>query len=149
VPHKVLNSRMFIYDEYLKNIYHGGFCYKEKNFIMPHLVNFLAAYEKCSEDVKMKFENLKTKNEYQQHLDELYFGQGNFSAFLQSQLSELQGKENRCRIPNPPLRGNATRQLAKYNKDKKEYDDEIASINRCRMEVNDRIKLYNELLKRV
>lgn len=147
IPHMVLNSRMFTYDEHLTNIHHGGLCFNEKNRIMPHLVNFLAAFEKCSDEEKTSFENLKTKNEYQQHLDELYVGKGKFLEFLQAQLKELREREYRCRIPSRPQRSNATRQQAKYREDMKAYEEEIASINRCRDEVNKRIQLYNELIK--
>jgi len=148
IPHVVLNSRMFTYDEYLTNVYHGGFCYEEKNNVMPHLVNFLAVYEKSSDEEKTTFENLKPKNEYQQYLDELYIGKGAFIAFLESQLKELQNKESNCRYPSRPQRSNATRQLAKYREDKEKYDEDIESINRCRKEINERIELFNELLKK-
>ncbi len=147
LPPAVLNSRMFTYDEYLTNIYHGGFCYEEKNHVMPHLVNFLAAYEKCSDADKESFQNSKPKNEYQKHLDELYLGKGRFSEFLQSQLKELRKSEDNYRAPYPPQQRNATRQLAKYQEEKREYEEKIASLNRCREEVNERINLYNELMK--
>lgn len=143
VPHAVLNSRMFTYDEYLTNVYHDGFCYEEKNHVMPHLINFLAAYEKCSDPDNATFENLKPKSEYQQYLDELYLGKGAFSDFLQSQLKELQTKASEIRYPSRPQRTNATRQLAKYREDLNEYEEKIESINRCKQEVNERIKLFN------
>ncbi len=148
VPHLILNSRMFTYDEYLTNIYHGGLCYNEKNCVMPHLVNFLAAYENCSDEEKAAFDNVKPKNEYQQYLDELYIGKEKFSEFLQSQLKELRDKEYNYKPPSRPQRSNATRQLAKYREEMQEYEEKIASINRCREEVNKRIKLLTELLNK-
>lgn len=147
VPPMVLNSRMFTYDEYLTNVYYSGFCYKEKNRVMPDLVNFLAAFEKCSDDEKKAFEKLKPKNEYQQHLDELYSDKRSFMTFLESQLKELQVKESSYKDPCPPRRSNATRQMSKYRQEKKMYEEKIDSINRCRKEVNDRIELFRELLK--
>jgi hypothetical protein len=146
IPHMVLNSRMFTYDEYLTNIHHGGFCFEEKNHVMPHLINFLAAYEKSSEEDRGIFENLKPKSEYQKYLDTLYLTKGDFSEFLQFQLKELQDKENSYRPPFRPQRRNATRQLAKYREDMNEYEEKIDSINRCRQEVTERINLYNHLL---
>jgi hypothetical protein len=147
IPHKVLNSRMFTYDEYLNNASYGGWCYAEKNRIMPHLLNFIAAYEKCSFEEKETFEKLKPKNEYQQYLDELYIGKGEFIPFLESQLKDLLHIERTYQIPHKPQRSNATRQLVKYQKELKEYEERIASINRCREEVYERIKYFKALLK--
>lgn len=138
---------MFTYDEHLTNIICEGYCFEEKNLVMPHLVNFLAAYEKRSEEEKAEFEEIKPKREYQQQMDQLYVKKGKFRDFHQSQLHELMESENNCRVPHRPQQSNATRKLATYEKVKIECLENIASINRCRDEVNKRIKLYSELLK--
>lgn len=147
VPYMMLNSRIFIQDEYLTNPFHRGFCYEEKNRIMPHLVSFLATYEKCTAEDRAEFENLKPKGQYQQYLDELIKGKEPFLEFLESQLKDLNAKENRVQVPFPPRRRNATRQLADYREAKRKYEEEMASIKRCREEVIDRKELFKKLLE--
>lgn len=145
MPHLVLNDRMFTYDEYLQNPYHGGFCFAEKNQVMPHLVSFIAAYESTNEEDKNEFLKLKPKSQYQEYLDDLLKNKSPFLEMLQSQLRGLQEIQYRYDIPSPPRRSNATRQLAKYEVDRKEYFEKVGSLDRCRNEVNDRIKLFKEL----
>lgn len=146
VPHMALNHRMFTYDEYLQNPSYGGFCYIEKNIIMPYLVPFFVAFDNSSEEIKIEFEQLKPKNQYQKYLDEL-LGKIKipFIEFLKLQLHELQEIQYRYDIPSRPTRSNATRQQAEYEKNRKKYFEKVESLNRCREEINERIKLVNEL----
>jgi len=145
VPHLVLNGRMFTYDEYLQNPFYGGFCLEEKIIIMPHLVHFIAAFESSTEEVKRDFQLLKPNNEYQEYLDDLLKNKLPFLEMLKSQLRNLQEIQYRYDIPSLPKRSNATRQLAKYKLDRKEYFEKVESLDRCRNEVNDRIKSFIEL----
>jgi len=149
IPQMALNSRIFTYDEYLQNPFHGGFCYKEKNLIMPHLVKFIANYDYSSDEVKEEFEKQKPKNDYQRYLDEVLFKKILFIDFLKSQLRELQELQYTHKIPSQPTRKNATRQIAKYKTDRDEYFEKIDSLNRCRAEVNERIKIVEEIKKEV
>lgn len=148
LPHRALNCRMFTYDEYLTNAYNGGFCYEEKNKVMPHLIYFLSSYEKCSDEERKNFESVKPKNEYQQYLDELYIGKGSLLTFLESQLKQLRDSELNTKVPYPPQRRNATRKITEYHEDKRKYEEEIEIINRCRQEVRERMHMFNDLLKK-
>ena len=143
IRHSVLNSRIFTYDEYLTNQFHGGWCYEEKNLIMPHLVPFIAQFEKLSQEEIAAFEANKPKNDYQDALDYLYKNKGSFSALLKNQLKELSQKESDLRIPRRPQRRNATRQMSDYMEETEEYEEKLASLRRCRKEVEDRIELFN------
>lgn len=149
VPQLALNSRLFTYDEYLQNPFHGGFCYEEKNLIIPHLVNFIANYDYSSDDVKEEFEQRKPKNDYQRYLDDILFKKMLFIDFLKSQLRELQELQYTYKIPNQPSRKNAIRQIAKYKSDREEYFEKIDSLNRCRTEVNERLKIVEEIKKEI
>lgn len=146
VSYKVLNSRMFYFDEHLRNVYHGGFGYEEKNRVMPFLLKFISLYETSSEEQKKLFENQKTTNEYQQCLDELLSGKYPFTEFLQSQLKEIQHQEARCKMPYPPQRSNATRQQAVYRKEMSDYEEKLNSLSKCRREVEERVSLYESLM---
>jgi hypothetical protein len=145
IPHAFLNSRIFTYDEYLQNPFYGGICFEEKNLIMPHLVRFIVTYENSSEESKNEFEKQKPVSEYQKYLHELIPKNTLFIDFLKGQLHQLQELEYRCKIPSPPKRSNATRQLAKYKVDRAEYHEKVDSLNRCRNEVKERIKLVEEI----
>ncbi|MBF4465950.1 hypothetical protein [Flavobacterium sp. LC2016-12] len=149
VPQMALNSRIFTYDEYLQNSFHGGFCYEEKNLIMPHLVKFIANYDYSSDEVKKEFENQKPKNDYQRHLDDVLYKNILFIDFLKYQLRELQELQYTFKIPSQPSRKNATRQFAKYKTDRDEYFEKINGLNRCRDEVNERIKIVEGIKKEV
>jgi len=144
-PAMTLNDRMFTYDEYLNNNSHRGYCYKEKNVIIPFLLKFIAVFENSSEATKLDFENLKPKNQYQEYLDDLFSKKTPFLDFLKSQLNELQDSKNKNITPFPPIRKNATQQQLKYEKYRKEYREEIESLDRCRKEVIARIKTFEEL----
>lgn len=144
IPFSLLNSRIFVYDEYLQNPYYGGVGYEEKKKIMPNLVRFIVTYENSSEETVKKFEKQKTTNEYQNHLDEI-IPKIPFLDYLKGLLRELQEQQYQYSIPFPPKRSNATRQLAKYKEDMVKYQDKIASLNRCRDEINERIKFVEEI----
>jgi len=146
-PAKTLNARMFIYDEYLNNNFYSGYCYKEKNVIMPFLLKFIAVFENSSEETKLDFENLTPKNQYQIDLLDLFIKKIPFLDFLKSQLNQLDDLKNKNAAPFPPIRKNATRQHSKYEKDSIEYREEIESLDRCRNEVFARIKIFEELKK--
>ena len=148
-PVSVLNTRMFLYDEYLLNPYHGGFCYDEKNAIMPYLEEFIAHYELLSSEQKEEFEAQKNKNGYHSRLDTLINEKTPIIDFLRSQLAELEKQRNIHKMPHPPRKKNATRKKAKYLEDKKEYDEQMKSIQNCKEEVQSRIirieKIRNEV----
>ncbi|MWB92816.1 hypothetical protein GON26_00405 [Flavobacterium sp. GA093] len=146
-PAITLNRSMFTYDEYLNNDLHRGYYFKEKNLIMPFLLKFIAIFENSSEEEKLDFENLKTKNKYQENLDDLVSNKVPLLDFLKFQLKELQELKYTYTIPFPPKRKNATLQQAKYEKDIKEYWVKANSLERCREEVNARIKNFEELKK--
>lgn len=145
IPQVALNSRIFTYDEYLQNPFHKGFCFEEKNLIIPHLVKFIATYDYSSDEVKTEFEKQKPENEFQGYLDDVLFQKQPFLDFLKSQLRELRELEYTYKIPSQPSRKNATRQIAKYKIDREEYLKKRETLNRCRDEVNERIKIVEEI----
>jgi hypothetical protein len=145
-PFGVLNSRMFTYDEYLQNVFHGSFCYKEKNVVMPYLVQFMAEFESSSEKDKAEFLELKQKNKYQESLDGVIEKASPFLDFHKSLLKELDNLKYTYKIPFPPKRKNATRQLAQYNGDRKDYFEKIESLDSCRTEVNNRIEKFKKIV---
>ncbi|MCB0743607.1 MAG: hypothetical protein KDC67_06870 [Ignavibacteriae bacterium] len=138
-PVSVLNSRMFIYDEYLLNPYHGRFCFEEKNAVMPYLEEFIAHYELLVPEQKIEFEAQKYKNGYYLSLDALINDSIPIIDFLKSQLVELERQRLNCNKPFPPKRKNANRQKAKYLEDKKEYEGQMRSLQNCFEEVQSRI----------
>lgn len=146
VPHSFINSRIFTPDEYLNNLYHGGSGFEEKNNILPLLLPFMAAYEKTSDKEKEEFEESKPKNNYQSNLEEVWKGKGSMVNFFQGQHRELVTKESYIRLPKPPSRSNATRQLAKYEEEQKEYYKKAESIERCKREILGRLDFYKSLL---
>ena len=147
VPFTVLNSRMFMFDEHLKNIHHSGFCYEEKNLIMPYLVNFMATYESASDKENAEFIKLKPKNNYQESIDNIIKKASPFLQFHKSLLNDLEDLKYSYTIPIAPKQRNATRQLAKYKKDRKEYFENIEILNKCKKEVNDRIEIFKKLIQ--
>ncbi len=149
IPHMALNTRMFTYDEYLQNIHHGGFCFEEKNKIMPHLVRFIATYECSSEEAIKNFEQEKEQNNYQKQLDSIVFDKIPIIDFSKSQLRGLRDVKDTYDIPYPPKRRNATRQMAKYKTDRKKYFEKIDILNRCREEVEARIELIEKIQQEV
>ncbi|WPQ63806.1 hypothetical protein SIO70_02900 [Chitinophaga sancti] len=147
VSYKVLNSRMFTEDEYLTNNTYLGYCFKEKSAIMPYLIPFVAAYEKSTDEEKQEFQNRKPTGPYQGYLDELWIEKIPLLNFLEKQLLNQEYRKNRLIIPFPPKRKTATKQLEKYREDKKTYEEEKDSIERCRNEINERISLFKKYFK--
>ena len=133
-PFGVLDSRIFIYDEYLTNDLHRGFCYEEKNLIMPYLVQFMAEYEQSSEEEKAKLEEIKPKSQYQESLDNLSTASLPFIDFKKMKLKELTNLKYSFTIPFPPKRRNATRQIAQYQEDRKKYFEQLDILERCKKE---------------
>lgn len=148
IPYRVLNSRMFIPDAYLTNVYNGGICYEEKSLIMPYLVDFIAHYEKITDEDKAIFEAAKDKSDYQVYLDSLLVKVTPFKPFLEAQLSEYRSKEIELKSPYRPQRQNATNQWAKYRKEEQDYQDKLCDIKRCINEIETRILLFEESSKR-
>lgn len=147
IPHVVLNRHLFIYDEYLQNSSYGGFCFEEKNLITPYFVQFMATYDCSPEETKKEFEKQKPKNVHQGYLDVAIADKSPFIDYLKSQLKQLRELEYTYKIPSVPSRKNAIRQIAKYEADRKEYLKNINSLNRCRSEINERIKLVETIKK--
>ncbi len=136
----VLNSRMFLYDDYLLNMYHGGFCFEEKNAVMPYLENFIAHYELLTPEQKKEFDARKNNDGYSSNLDSLINSTTPIIDYLKSQLVELEKNRQDCKIPFPPKRKNATRQWTKYLEDEKEYKKQMKSLQNCKDEVQARIE---------
>lgn len=145
----VLNRHMFIYDEYLQNTSYRGFCYSEKNLIMPYLVDFIVVFENSSEQIKTEFQKLKFKNQDQEYLDNLLKDKFPFVNFLQLQLLELKDLKYKCIRPIKPQRSNASRKIEKYEKDLKGYFEKVKILDNCLYEVNERIKLVEELKNKI
>ena len=148
-PVSVLNSRMFTYDEYLLNPFYGGGCYEEKNVVMPYVEKFFAHYENLSSEEKEEFESRKIKEGLKCSLDPLIKEKSPIIEFLKSQLAELERLRYDQKMPFPPKRKNATQQKAKYLKDRKEYDEQMKSIQNCKEEVQSRIERIEKMKKEV
>ena len=106
----------------------------------------MAAYEKSSEKEKEEFEESQPKSIFQSYLDEIWKKKGSMVNFLQGQHRELVTQESFNRLPKPPSRSNATRQLAKYEEEQKEYYKKAESIEKCKREIMERLDFYQKLL---
>lgn len=141
----VLNSRVFLFDEWLTNPYHLNFCYEEKKAIIEPLIKFISAYNKLSEEDRVKFDQKKVRNSLQENFDELWTDKIDFLEFTKRLKKEREERKMDINYPSKPSRPNAHRQWNEFERLKKIYWEEVDSEKRCIEE----IKVWEDIFNSV
>ncbi|WP_298136917.1 hypothetical protein [Flavobacterium sp.] len=144
-PKAVINTRMFHFDEWLTNPYHNYFCYEQKKKILPLLIEFISAYNQLTDNEKEEFEQERTKNKYQEYLDELWKPKLNFISVLDALKKERQNLKETFDYPSKPSRPNAHRQWEEYDKKIKEYWKKVEVEDNCIKEISDWKNIYESI----